>query len=289
MSSPRTKSLIVCADDFGMSSGVNEGIIRAHQEGILTETSLMVGGAAFEDAVSLARNQPSLAVGLHLVLVQGRAVTAAQRIPALVGRDAMFSKNPVTSGLRYFFTPAIRQQLRCEIEAQLEKFRATGLPLSHIDGHLNIHMHPTVLRIIVELAELHSIQAVRLTSEPLRPALRFDRRDIIRKTAEATVFNLLARHAKKRLSRHRIRYTDATYGLHQSGRLSEAYLLELLPLIRPGLTEIYCHAGFCDAESRRWRPCWYDPEAEMAAILSATVRTKIEDLGIRLTNYRDLD
>src|SRR6185295_14404925 len=136
------RRLIIAADDFGMSAGVNAGILRAHRSGILGDASLMVNGAAFAEAVELARATPTLSVGLHLMLVQGRAALPAEEIPLLAGQDGLFGNAPIAAGFRYFFTPGVRAQLRREIVAQVEKFLATGLPLSHVDGHVTIHMHP---------------------------------------------------------------------------------------------------------------------------------------------------
>lgn len=284
----RQKRLIVSADDFGMSTGVNAGVIRAHREGILTNASLMVTGAAFPQAVELARQNPTLGVGLHLVLVQGRAASPPDEIPLLVDCRGNFRSSAPWAGLRYFFSPAARAQLRREIGAQLERFAATGLPLSHVDGHLNIHMHPTVLAILTDLAPSHSVRALRLPREPLAAALSFDRSHLGRKLCEAMVFTLLGRLALKRLAGAGIAYADRVFGLHQTGRVTEAYLLGVLDRLKQGVTEIYCHAGFWDAESRRWRPADYEPEVELGALCSGGVRAALEAAGIELISYRQL-
>jgi hopanoid biosynthesis associated protein HpnK len=280
--------LIVAADDFGMSAGVNAGILRAHRDGILGDASLMVNGAAFADAVELARETPSLSVGLHLMLVQGRATLPTAEVPLLAGRDGMFGTWPIWNGLRYFFLPGARVQLRKEITAQLEKFLATGLALSHVDGHLTIHMHPTVLGILIDLAPRYGVRAVRLPREPLRPALRFDRRHAGRKAFEATVFHALSHFAEKRLERAGIRHPDRMFGLHQTGHVSEEYLLAVLGDLSPGVNEIYCHAAILDDEARRWRPPDYESERELAALTSPRVRRAIEEAGVERITYREL-
>lgn len=279
------RRLIVSADDFGMSPGVNAAVIRAHREGILTQTSLLVNGRAAAEAVRLAKENPGLAVGLHLALVQAYPVSAPREVPLLMGRDGVMRTNPVWAGIRYFFTPGGREQVRREIEAQLARFHDTGLPLSHVDGHLTVHMHPLAVQILVELAERYRIRAVRLPNESLREALRFDRRHLLRKSFEATVFRGLGRWARPRFDAARIRYADRVVGMHQTGHVTEEYLLAFLPTVGPGLTEIYCHAGCSDDESRRWRPADYDPEGELAALLSPRVRGAIERFGIELTNF----
>lgn len=282
------RQLIVAADDFGMSAAVNAGIIRAHREGFLTDASLMVNGHGFADAVALARAHPTLSVGLHLVLVQGHAVTPAVEIPTLVDDHGMFGYNAPWTGLRYFVTPGARAQLRREITAQLDKFVATGLPLSHLDGHMTIHMHPSVLAILLELAPRYGIRALRLPREPLRPALRFDRRHLARKLFEGVTFAALSRYALPRLAAAGIRHPDRMFGMHQSGHVSEAYLLHLAPRLTTGVTEIYCHAGLWDDEARRWRPADYDPEGELAAVSSPRVRAALQAAGVAFITYRDL-
>jgi chitin disaccharide deacetylase len=282
------KRLIVSADDFGMSPGINAGIARAHRDGILTDASLMVNGAAFDEAVRLAKEMPSLSVGLHLVLVQGRASAPAAAIPALVDASGFFANAPIASGLRYFFQPGVRRQLETEIRAQLEKFRASGLELSHVDGHLNVHMHPAVLPILLDLAPAMDIGAVRLSREPLLAALRFDRRHLLRKSFEATVFHALSAHAIDKLDARSIGYPRRMYGLHQTGHVTEEYLLHVIARLPDGVSEIYCHAGVVDDEAARWRPADYRSDEELRALTSARVRESLRDNEVELTSYRHL-
>ncbi|HJQ84076.1 MAG TPA: ChbG/HpnK family deacetylase, partial [Candidatus Binatia bacterium] len=196
------RRLIVAGDDFGAATEVNAGIVRAHRDGILGSTSLMVTGDACAEAVRLARECPRLAVGLHLVLVQGRPAAPAAAIPSLVAPGGDFRRAPVASGLRFAWTAlfrAGRAQLEREIEAQLDAFAATGLRLAHVDGHLNMHLHPMVLPILIALAPRYGIRAMRLSRESLAAALRHDRRRLLRKTAEGTAFRVLAAWAGPRL------------------------------------------------------------------------------------------
>lgn len=281
------RRLIISADDFGLSAGVNAGILQAHCAGVLTNASLMVTGAACADAVALAQAHPLLGVGLHLVLVQGRAAAPAAA-PALVDGRGMFRDNPVLNGVRYFFTPGIRAQLEQEVRAQLQQFHRTGLPLSHVDGHLNIHMHPTVLGILLRLASEYGIRAVRLPREPLHISLRLDGRARLRKSVESFVFRCLVRYAEPRLARYGLRHPDQMFGLHQSGHVTEEYLLGVVAAVPPGVTEIYCHAGMPDAEARRWRPADYESERELQALTSPRVGAAIAAAGIERITYREL-
>jgi len=278
----------VSADDFGLSPGVNRGIVEAHEKGILTNASLMVNGAAFAEAVELARAHPRLGVGLHLVLLQGRATLSPKEIPGLVDDRGEFPHQPVATGMRYFFLKGLRLQLEREIRAQLEKFLATGLSLSHVDGHLNIHMHPTVLDILVRLAPEYGIRALRLPREPLGITLRASLWQWWRKLAEALTFRALVAHARPKLEAAGLRCPDYMFGLHQSGRMTEEYLAAVFRHLPPGTTEVYTHASFVDEEALRWRARHYDCEGELRALTSPRLRGLLEGAGIELISYAQL-
>ena len=280
--------LIVSGDDFGLSPGVNAGIIRAYRDGILTSASLLVGAPATAEAVALAHEHPGLAVGLHLALAQSRAVAPPETIPDLAGPDGAFGDAPVWSGLRYFFLPGMRTQLRREIEAQLRRFESFGLALSHVDGHMNMHLHPVVLDILVEIAADYRIGAIRLTRDPLLQALRLDLRWPLRKAAEGAVFAALSCRAEPRLRARGIRFSDRLYGLHQTGAVDEPYLRSLIPSLPPGTTELYCHPGVLpDPEVARWMP-GYRHDRELEALCSPRVRQALYEHGVTLCNYWQL-
>jgi chitin disaccharide deacetylase len=280
------KELIINADDFGLSPGANRAIVKAWQEGVLTSASLMAGGSAFAEAVALARGNPGLQVGLHLTLVQGNAVFPHAGFPSIVDRQGSFTNDPVHAGMRYFFLKPLRKQLFREIEGQIEKFRETGLPLSHIDGHLNIHMHPVVFDILRELMPRHGITSFRLSRERLGVDIRLSRRRLFGKAADAFIFARLAARCQPLLDRRGIGYAAEVKGLLNSGRMTEEYLLQALEVLQEGVTEIYFHPG-ChpDAELRKWMPD-YRHEEELAALTSPRVKEKLRSLGIVLRNYR---
>jgi hopanoid biosynthesis associated protein HpnK len=285
------RRLIVSGDDFGAAPEVNAAVARTHREGILTSTSLMVRGDAVDEAVAVAAAHPKLAVGLHLVLAQGRPAAPPAAIPRLVGRDGRFGDQPVLCGLRYAWAwlgRAGRAQIACEVEAQLEAFAATGLSLAHVDGHLNMHLHPMVLPALLALAPRYGIRAMRLTREDLRAALRYDRRHGLRKRAEAIVFRALAAFAQPRLAAAGIRTADRIYGLHQTGHVDEAYLLALIRALPEGTSEVYCHPAERQPSALAAWQQGYDHEGEVAALLSAQVRSALRAAGVELISTRDL-
>lgn len=281
-----TRRLIVNGDDFGFSSGVNHAIIRAHEQGILTSASLMVTGEAFEEAVALAKAHPTLGVGLHLVLGCGRSVLPPSQIPHLVDALGNFPDDPLMTGLRYQFNRAARRELPIEIRAQLEKFRQTGLPLSHVDGHLHHHSHPGVLPHIVTLAKEFDIRVIRLPSEELWLTLKLDRSDLATKLIWSVVFTSLRRYGEGLLNAHGIQFADRVYGLLESGRISEGYLLGLIPQIQADLVEIYAHPAIINPGEPSNAPLNLG-SSELAALLSDRVREAVVQQGFELTNYGD--
>ena len=274
--------LIINADDFGFSQGVNAAIIQAHEEGILTSTSLMVSGDAAQEAIALAKNHPHLAVGLHLVLVCGKSVLPPAQIPHLVDSQGNFSDNPTQAGLNYQFNQATRAELRLEIAAQLEKFRNSGLNLAHVDGHLHLHVHPVILNILTELAPEFNIKFMRLPSEELSKNLKIDQRNLFTKIIWSLVFGQLRRYGESLLKAHHIKFADRVYGLLQTGDMSEKYLLSLIPQIEAELVEIYSHPDLVNTEINN------GGEVELAGLLSKQVREMLTVKGFELSNYNQL-
>jgi hopanoid biosynthesis associated protein HpnK len=246
----------------------------------------MVTGDACDEAVELARAHPRLAVGLHLVVASGRPALAPSQVPHLVDSSGRFPSSPTWAGLRYQFLPAARTELRREIRAQLELFRDTGLPLAHVDGHLHLHLHPLVLQVIADLAPEFGIPAVRLPSEELGTALALGRVPLATRLVWSAVFPLLRRSGVRRLRRARIAHADRVYGLQVTGRLTEQYLVELLPRISAEWAEVYCHPAVEEDDEPSNGPPGAGPR-ELAALLSPRVRNAIAEGGFLLTNSED--
>lgn len=280
------KQLVITSDDFGLSSGVNRAVEQAWQNGLLTCSSIMPGAAAFDEAVKIARRNPGLQIGLHLTLVQGRSVLPPAELPDLVDGEGNFSDNSVMAGIRYFFDRGLYCQLKREIEAQIKKVQGAGIPLTHIDGHLNIHLHPTVFRILSELMPRYGITTIRLARERLAHNLRFDRERKFGKALESLIFGFLTDHARPELDRLGIRYACEVKGVLNSGRMTEEYLLNIIGGLQEGLTEIYFHPGIMPDAEISCRMPDYRHQEELAAITSKAVRGRLHELQIQLQNYR---
>ena len=270
------RRLILNADDFGRSRSINEAVIRAHREGVLTTASLMVNEPDCAEAVALAKENPKLGVGLHLALLCGRAGLPREKIPGLVNARGEFSNNPVGAGLRYFVNRNLREQLRAEIHAQFDRFRATGLPLDHVNGHLHLHLHPTVCGILMQDAEPLGLQRMRLTREPFWMDAPLARGRRFYRAAHAAIHFVLAWLAQSRFRRNHIRHTQRVFGLLENDRVDEAYVLKLLAVLPPGDSELYSH------------PSLDKFKHEFDALVSPRVREQIKKLGIELIRYQDL-
>jgi hopanoid biosynthesis associated protein HpnK len=270
------RRLVVNADDFGRSDSINQAVVRAHREGILTTASLMVNEPACAKAVELARQNPGLGVGLHLTLLCGRSALPYDSIPGLVDREGNFTNNPAGAGFRYYFLRQLRDQLRSEIQAQFQRFRATGLQLDHVNGHLHLHLHPTVFQLLMEDAGKLGIERLRLTFDPLQLNLRLARGRYSYRILHALIFHSLARHARPLLARGGFRYTDAVFGLLQNSRVDEQYVTALLPQLPSGDSELYSHPSLDDFRN------------EFDALVSPRVRAQTKSLGIELVRYQDL-
>ena len=278
------KRLIVNADDFGLSPEVNAGIVRAHRDGILRSASLMVAERAAPAAAEMARDNPALDVGLHAVVCRGRSILDASRLGAALGPSGAFIDSPVAAGMRYFFDRSLRSAMTDELRAQVERHLELVGYLNHIDGHLNFHVHPLFADILVELAVEYKVPCIRLPRERVMTTLQLRRDNAPRKLVESLIFRTLSRRTSRMMAARGLTSTDALFGLHQSGHLSEDYIVGVLDRIRDGTTELYFHPA---ADIGRVPPA---PEAqlEVEILTSARVRDALVRNGIELITFADL-
>lgn len=266
------------ADDFGISKSANAATERAHREGILTSASLMVAAPAFPEAVSIARGNPALKVGIHLVLFGGKSALPPSEISGLVDTDGNFPENPVLGGFRYFFQKGLLPKIEKELDAQILKFLSTGLALDHINGHMNCHIHPNILSIVMRLAKRYKVSAIRLPYEPLRESLRLSRSHFLSKTIQSATLSLVVRSARKKLSASGFEFADWHFGLLEPGRITEEMLFSILSRANGKSVEICFHPG---TSPEGWMP-GHLPQEELEALTSPRIKEKINEMGIAL-------
>ena len=279
--------LIINGDDFGASREINEAIILAHRRGILTSTSLMVSGLACEHAVNLAKENPQLAVGLHVTLVDGHSVLPPSQIPHVAATNGAFPSDPAVAGLRYFFSRKARDELFNEIAAQFEKFSRSGLRFSHVDSHCHIHVHPVVLDAIVEIAETYRIKRIRVPADDFFSALPF-LKSPFPAAGYALVFKLLTARMKRKLVRRGFIFPRKVYGNMLTGAMSLDYVLSLLDRLPSCAGEIYFHPALPSSatvqDARRLQQF-----RELCILLDPKARAELQNLGIIPSTYFDLE
>jgi hopanoid biosynthesis associated protein HpnK len=274
------KQLIVTADDFGLSVPVNEAVETAHSRGILTATSLMVGAEAAADAVTRARRSPTLAVGLHLVVVDGQPVLPRHEIPDLLDKNGLLTCCLFCAGLRYFFLPAVRRQLAAEIRAQFDAFRRTGLPLDHVNAHHHMHLHPTVLSLILRLGREFGLRAIRVPAEPLFDGGRLNWQRFLLSPWLALM--------RWRIKRAGMVCNDQIYGLSDTGCMDQATLLGILQRIPEGASEVFFHPATQSPADQETGATGYHYQEEYAALVHPQSQQAVRAHGISLVAFRDL-
>jgi hopanoid biosynthesis associated protein HpnK len=248
----------------------------------------MVTGNAADDAIRRTESLPGLRVGLHLVLVEGRAALPPSQVPDLTDSNGEFSPRPLRAGLKYALRPGIRRQLEAEIRAQFEAFRATGLTLDHVDTHNHLHLHPGLLRLIVNVGGEFGLRAVRFPYEPPLLSWRASRRSLLSKVAFGAFLQPLLRHMRKRLAQARIRHNDFLVGLADSGRMTLGLTTEYVQRLPDGVTEFHFHPATrrCPEIDRTMAD--YDPVGEFRALTDVALVRAFDAAGAERITFSEL-
>jgi len=274
--------LIVNADDLGLHEDINRGIHIGHSEGIVTSTSLVACGEAFNHASTVIEDCPELDVGVHLTLVEERPLCAPNEIPTLVGRDGRFLPTYRHVAARAVSGSISADDVIRELRAQIERVISIGRQPSHLDSHQHIHLLPSIWRVTKKLATDYGIRWIRI---PRFTALFSNRRSLSDAGFRLGLNVLSAAASNSSAGRGR---KIMTAGLHHSGRLDEASLLRVISDLRPGISEVISHPGIdTPALSMRYR--WhYNWSAELAAVTSSPVMSLLASDGVRLTRFSEL-
>jgi hopanoid biosynthesis associated protein HpnK len=275
------RKLIITADDFGLTRGVNEAIEQAHLAGILSTASLMVAGEAADDAIACARRLLNLRVGLHLVLVDGHSVLPHRAIPSLVDMTGRFREGQVQLGLKYFFSWKARRQLAAEIRAQFDAFQQTGLVLDHVNAHKHMHLHPTVARLLIRIGRDYGLRCVRVPAEP--PALL--KAIGCRASTGDRLLYLWSRVLRRQARIAGLFVNDYVFGIVLSGHMTSMHVSRALSYLPDGLTEMYFHPATRRDDVLDRSMASYEHEAEAAALVDPQIQKAIVKADFRLTNW----
>ena len=270
-----TARLILNADDFGLTAGINRAIGELASAGVLTSATLMATGPAFDDAVAVARAHPSLGVGCHIVLTDGTPVSPRESISSLLGPDGKSFRPSLLDFLQALLRGHIQQdEVAREALAQIEKLQHAGIAVTHIDTHKHTHLFPSIARPLLEVAERTSIRAVRNPFEP-GWSLALNHGSGLRRLGVGLLGGLRSRFAAHpQLRNGSMRTTDGTVAISATGQLDSASLAQVLAALPPhGTYELCCHPGYNDRDlDRVTTRLRAHRDVERAALLSEVPR-----------------
>ncbi len=284
------RRLIINADDFGLTAGVNRAIAEANCSGVLTSATMMANARAFNEAAAMAKAQPSLKTGCHVVLIDGGPVSA--NLPTLTNGSSRFR-----SSLKEFALAAVRRQLSAdeiqqETEAQIRKIQSQGIALTHVDSHKHTHMFPNVLRPVLRAAKACGIRAARNPFEPFRAwphGAMIAMPGLWMRSAGVTAFQMFAAEFRRSLKEEGMRSTDGTVGIAATGMLDQKMLLRILTALPEGTWELVCHPGYSDADLKAaGTRLTASRETELAALTSLETKEALARQRIELISYAEL-
>jgi hopanoid biosynthesis associated protein HpnK len=288
------KRLIVNADDFGLTENVNRGILDAHREGIVTSTTLLANGMAFESAAAAGTRFHRLGIGVHLNLTEGKPVADARHIPTLVDRGGRLHLAPSRLWAGIALGQVSLSEIEVELRAQVRKVIRAGIRPTHFDGHKHVHVLPGVAEIVIRLAREFRIPAVRCPMEqnahasgPLRNR-RFSRISMVKQYLVSRAVSDQARNFRKKLAQVGLLSPTYFQGLSRTGFLDASAIREILGNLPPGTSELMCHPGYRDVElERTGTRLLTERETEIQGLTARSVRNFVASGGIQLWNYKD--
>jgi chitin disaccharide deacetylase len=287
------RRLIVNADDFGFTSGVNRAIVEAHNRGIVTSSTLMANGPAFADAIRLAKSVPELSVGCHVVLIDGEPVLRREQIPSLAAKNAPGFRD----GLKTFAARALTgriepDEIAAEAAAQIRKIQAAGIVVSHIDTHKHTHLFPRILQPLLRAARECGVQVLRNPFGPrlpLRSSRLLAKPNLWSRFAEVRVLRRFAGRFREAVDRAGFATPDGTLGIEVTGTLDESLFHAIAQSIPEGTWEFVCHPGYNDADLRAAKTRLRESrETELRVLTMAAARNLLSENGIELISYRQL-
>lgn len=276
--------VIINADDFGLTPGVNRGVLSGFREGVLSSTTMLVNLRFFDDAVTLARRNPDLPVGIHLSLLWGRPVTDPRQVPTLVDGDGNFPRSLGVLMRRYGLGRISSAEVQTEFGNQVRRFLATGLTPTHVDTHKHVHSLPGIMRALITVAKEFGIRKVRLPYESDsgrgRPSFKL--------AALRSFVRYLCRNSRSELERAGLVTTDHFVGIDYMESLDARALREILANLSAGVTEVMCHPGYVDEHLAEFARVPPDRELELAGLKDGEVKAFVAANGIRLMHYGEL-
>jgi len=288
------KQLIVNADDFGLTENVNRGILDAHREGIVTSTTLLANGWAFEGAAAASKRFPRLGIGVHLNLTEGMAVADPSHIRTLVDRAGRLHMTPARLWAGIATGQVSLSDIEFELRAQIKKVIRSGIRPTHFDGHKHVHVLPPVSEVVLRLAREFHVPAVRCPMEQNAHASgalrnrRLSKISTLKQYLVSRAISGLAKAFRKKLEQRGLLSATHFYGLSHTGFLDASAIRRILESLPPGTSELMCHPGYRDVDlERTGTRLLTQREIEIHGLTATSVTNLVAAGGIRLCNYRD--
>jgi hopanoid biosynthesis associated protein HpnK len=286
------RRLIINADDFGLTTGVNRGIAEAHRKGLVTSSTLMAKSQAFAQAAEMARANPRLSVGCHVVLIDGAPVLEPAKIPSLCNGLPEFQPRLLRfalAALRWRLAPG---EVRAEVEAQIRALQNAGLEVTHVDTHKHAHIFPAIFEPLLEAARACGVRAVRNPFAPMRPlafAHLMRRPHLWTRYSEVKILRGFQQRFRRRVAEMNMLTTDGSFGVVVTGALTQELFEAIIGCIPEGTWEFVCHPGYNDADLAAVRTRLRESRAqELEVLTSGLARQALENHGIELISYREL-
>jgi hopanoid biosynthesis associated protein HpnK len=288
----RVRRLIINADDFGLTQGVNRAIVEAHRDGIVTSSTLMANGRAFDNAIQQAKSAPRLSVGCHVVLVDGLPVLGGRKTPTLSDpktQDERFYESLSGMAVRATLGRIDTDEIEAEVTAQIRKLQAAGVVVSHLDTHKHTHIFPPMLRPLLRAARACGVPAVRNPFGPVRFSILAKYPSLWKRCSQVTVLNRLGGRFRSSVAGAGLLTPDGTVGIVSTGFMDKGLFRSIIDSLPEGTWEFVCHPGYNDAELDSIRTRLRESRAEeLRLFTSPEAREILARSGVQLISYRDL-
>jgi hopanoid biosynthesis associated protein HpnK len=288
------RRLIINADDFGLTAGVNRAIVEAHEHGIVTSATLMANGQAFEEAIGLAQSRPRLGVGCHIVLVDGAPLLDKTRINTLVDPARNAGGPRFREGIGKFGALALlgrlaADEIEAEATAQIRKLQSAGIPVTHLDSHKHTHLFPRILRPLLRAAKSCGVRAIRNPFERIQGSQLAASPGLWRRWTEVGILRSLARQFREAVQQAGISTPDGTLAIVATGALNQRLLRLMVENLPDGTWELVCHPGYNDVDLQAVRTRLRESrEQELRLLTSPSTRDLLKANGVEAISFREL-
>ena len=281
------KKLIVNADDFGLHTLINQGIIKGHREGFITSTSIMPSADAYEEAVELAKANPKLGIGIHLTLVGGvKSVLLKEQVPSLLDAEGRFLPDYVAFAKRFYTGGVKGSELEAELRAQIEKALASGLNITHIDSHQHTHVLPGMNGLVRKLCNEYNIKRERIPKEGYTFSGGFQA-GLGRKIGRCGL-SFCADLARMSADSDGIKHPDYFFGMLAGGHLNAELVGNIIRALPEGVSEIMTHPGLETAPLAKLYAWHYTWETELASYLDESNKELIKERNVQLVSFENI-